>query len=108
MKAIFISILLLGLTEFAFGDYENTWNFYYEQPCCGNTNGQHHLRHHKGNGKLTNFHKKEIIFILTPHTLQTMLENLRAANFIIGHFIWTRNRMRYMLEQCKLFDSQRT
>lgn len=29
-------------------DYENTWNFYYEQPCCGNTNGQHHLRHHRG------------------------------------------------------------
>lgn len=29
-------------------DYENTWNFYYEQPCCGgNNNGQHHLRHHR-------------------------------------------------------------
>ncbi|XP_055528942.1 semaphorin-2A isoform X1 [Wyeomyia smithii] len=29
-------------------DYENTWNFYYEQPCCGgNSNGQHHLRHHR-------------------------------------------------------------
>lgn len=50
MKAIIVSILLLGLTELAFGDYENTWNFYYEQPCCGNTNGQHHLRHHKGSG----------------------------------------------------------
>ncbi|KAJ6642294.1 Semaphorin-2A, partial [Pseudolycoriella hygida] len=41
------SFLLLGLGDYAFGDYENTWNFYYEQPCCGNTNGQHHLRHHK-------------------------------------------------------------
>ncbi|XP_058066278.1 semaphorin-2A-like [Anopheles bellator] len=38
------------------GDYENTWNFYYEQPCCGSgqsssngigLNGQHHLRHHR-------------------------------------------------------------
>uniref|UniRef100_A0A336MJD2 CSON000679 protein n=1 Tax=Culicoides sonorensis TaxID=179676 RepID=A0A336MJD2_CULSO len=34
-------------------DYENTWNFYYEQPCCGtggtSNSGPHHLRHHRDN-----------------------------------------------------------
>lgn len=48
---------LLNMQNFAFllliinivnCEYENTWNFYYEQQCCGNSNG-HHLRHHKGN-----------------------------------------------------------
>lgn len=31
-------------------DYENTWNFYYEQPCCGSSTGynSHHVRHHRG------------------------------------------------------------
>lgn len=41
-------ILVLFLTiDVGFSEYENTWNFYYEQPCCSNSNG-HHLRHHKG------------------------------------------------------------
>lgn len=41
--------VMLISVDYILCDYENTWNFYYEQPCCGNTNGQHHLRHHKGN-----------------------------------------------------------
>ncbi|XP_065078888.1 semaphorin-2A isoform X1 [Ochlerotatus camptorhynchus] len=41
-------LLMLLLLDGARCDYENTWNFYYEQPCCGsNGNGQHHLRHHR-------------------------------------------------------------
>ncbi|KFB51405.1 hypothetical protein ZHAS_00019881 [Anopheles sinensis] len=52
-----MAILLMGLLQLhgCSGDYENTWNFYYEQPCCGSGqsnggvgfNGQHHIRHHK-------------------------------------------------------------
>lgn len=31
------------------GDYENTWNLYYEQPCCGGSSSGHHIRHqHRG------------------------------------------------------------
>lgn len=47
-KLIPCLMVLLLLVDTAQSDYENTWNFYYEQPCCGNTNGQHHLRHHRG------------------------------------------------------------
>ncbi|XP_063698787.1 semaphorin-2A isoform X2 [Culicoides brevitarsis] len=35
-------------------DYENTWNFYYEQPCCSTyslSGGSHHLRHHRDHVK---------------------------------------------------------
>lgn len=42
----FIIVLLLKV-DIGICEYENTWNFYYEQPCCSNSNG-HHLRHHKG------------------------------------------------------------
>ena len=45
---LFMCVFLCGTVDYAVSDYENTWNFYYEQPCCGNTNGQHHLRHHRG------------------------------------------------------------
>uniref|UniRef100_A0A182I4L6 Uncharacterized protein n=1 Tax=Anopheles arabiensis TaxID=7173 RepID=A0A182I4L6_ANOAR len=39
--------LVLPLPGAVLGDYENTWNSYYEQPCCGGTtNGPFHLRHH--------------------------------------------------------------
>uniref|UniRef100_A0A182TTT2 Uncharacterized protein n=1 Tax=Anopheles melas TaxID=34690 RepID=A0A182TTT2_9DIPT len=52
-----VAFVLLQLLRPGAGDYENTWNFYYEQPCCGSgqsnvggisINGQHHLRHHRG------------------------------------------------------------
>lgn len=38
-------------------DYENTWNFYYEQPCCGNPTGfsAHHVRHHRGEFVLVSY-----------------------------------------------------
>lgn len=42
---IILVLLLIKLSSSA--GYENTWNFYYEQPCCSNSNS-HHLRHHKG------------------------------------------------------------
>lgn len=45
-----IILFILLLDKSVLGDYENTWNSYYEQPCCGSpANQQHHLRHHKGN-----------------------------------------------------------
>lgn len=43
----YIILALVLIADFGLCEYENTWNFYYEQPCCGNTNG-HHLRHHRG------------------------------------------------------------
>ncbi|KFB51399.1 hypothetical protein ZHAS_00019874 [Anopheles sinensis] len=44
-----VCLLLLFLPADVRGDYENTWNSYYEQPCCGGTaNGPFHLRHHGG------------------------------------------------------------
>lgn len=49
---LWISVFsVLALLDYSVrADYENTWNSYFEQPCCGNNNGQqHHLRHHKGN-----------------------------------------------------------
>uniref|UniRef100_A0A182K7W7 Uncharacterized protein n=1 Tax=Anopheles christyi TaxID=43041 RepID=A0A182K7W7_9DIPT len=42
-----VVLMLLPLPGAVLGDYENTWNSYYEQPCCGGTtNGPFHLRHH--------------------------------------------------------------
>lgn len=41
-------VLFLLVIDNVLCDYENTWNFYYEQPCCGSPSGQHHLRHHRG------------------------------------------------------------
>lgn len=49
-----LSALLLVLVaqtvhvEYARADYENTWNLYYEPPCCTGSSAAHHLRHHKG------------------------------------------------------------
>lgn len=43
--------LFCTIIDTATCDYENTWNFYYEQPCCGSgssNSGPHHLRHHRG------------------------------------------------------------
>lgn len=35
--------------RFSPSDYENSWNFYREQPCCGSyAKTKHHFRHHKG------------------------------------------------------------
>ncbi|CAO1348813.1 unnamed protein product [Diamesa serratosioi] len=49
LLSVSVLLCLLLLDKIVVGDYENTWNTYFEQPCCnGNTNGQqHHLRHHK-------------------------------------------------------------
>lgn len=45
---VLVLVLVLSLVDLAVSDYENTWNLYYEQPCCANING-HHIRHHRGN-----------------------------------------------------------
>lgn len=47
LHCVHIILVLFLLIDVGLSEYENTWNFYYEQPCCGNSNG-HHLRHHKG------------------------------------------------------------
>lgn len=50
MLVVFIGLFFV-LIDSAACDYENTWNFYYEQPCCGSSSsssGPHHLRHHRG------------------------------------------------------------
>lgn len=47
---IFTSIIIDTIVS----EYENTWNFYYEQPCCNLLIGQHHVRHHRGNYYLYN------------------------------------------------------
>ncbi|EAT42480.1 AAEL005996-PA [Aedes aegypti] len=48
LGSVSVLLLLLLLLTGVRSDYENTWNFYYEQPCCGgSSNGQHHLRHHR-------------------------------------------------------------
>lgn len=47
LQLIYTIIVLLLIIDSSVCEYENTWNFYYEQPCCGNSNG-HHLRHHRG------------------------------------------------------------
>lgn len=48
VKLALIIVSICMLINIANCEYENTWNFYYEQPCCGNVNG-HHIRHHRGN-----------------------------------------------------------
>lgn len=53
------TIALCTVLHCANAEYENTWNFYYEQPCCANANG-HHIRHHRGK-----FYK----YILLHHAL---------------------------------------
>lgn len=50
-----LSLLLLltcGAQQIA-GDYENTWNFYYEQPCCSGNDMSSHARHKRGNTNAT-------------------------------------------------------
>lgn len=54
MKMLYAVILLFILFDLSVCEYENTWNFYYEQPCCGNQNG-HHIRHHRGKIVITFF-----------------------------------------------------
>lgn len=43
-------LVLFFIFDSVWCDYENTWNFYYEQPCCGSSTGynSHHVRHHRG------------------------------------------------------------
>lgn len=58
MLAVLSLFLIVACwTPGAFSEYENTWNFYYEQPCCGsspahemgnNINGQVPHRFHRG------------------------------------------------------------
>lgn len=58
MAALSLFLVLACMTPGAFSEYENTWNFYYEQPCCGTTpphnvasnsiNGQVPHRFHRG------------------------------------------------------------
>lgn len=45
-----VVLSLCLMLDTALCDYENTWNFYYEQPCCSNPTGfsSHHVRHHRG------------------------------------------------------------
>lgn len=42
------SVLFLWIyfSSGVFAAYENTWNLYYEQPCCGSSG--HGYKHHKG------------------------------------------------------------
>ncbi|TMW46100.1 hypothetical protein DOY81_008819 [Sarcophaga bullata] len=47
MVALQVLLLLLNFVDYAYSDYENTWNLYYEQPCCMGGISQHHIRHHK-------------------------------------------------------------
>lgn len=47
LQTIHIVLVLFLIIDIGICEYENTWNFYYEQPCCSNSNS-HHLRHHKG------------------------------------------------------------
>uniref|UniRef100_A0A1B0CZW5 Uncharacterized protein n=1 Tax=Phlebotomus papatasi TaxID=29031 RepID=A0A1B0CZW5_PHLPP len=72
-KLIPCLMVLLLLVDTAQSDYENTWNFYYEQPCCGNTNGQHHLRHHR-----------EFLIDLTTR----FLRNLKRQRLYNLEFLW--------------------
>lgn len=48
MLLIQVLVVLLQFVDYAQSDYENTWNLYYEQPCCMGSQGGHHLKHHKG------------------------------------------------------------
>lgn len=58
LPALSLFLILACMTPGAFSEYENTWNFYYEQPCCGSTpshetpsnsiNGQVPHRFHRG------------------------------------------------------------
>lgn len=47
LPSVSVLFFLLLLDTIVLADYENTWNSYFEQPCC-NTNGPHRFRHHKG------------------------------------------------------------
>lgn len=63
LPALSLFLILACMTPGAFSEYENTWNFYYEQPCCGSTpshetptsnsiNGQVPHRFHRGSYSL--------------------------------------------------------
>lgn len=46
--SVLVFVLVTIIVDTAVSDYENTWNLYYEQPCCGGSTAGHHLRHHRG------------------------------------------------------------
>lgn len=47
LQSVSVLFFLLLLDTIVLADYENTWNSYFEQPCC-NSIGPHYYRHHKG------------------------------------------------------------
>lgn len=49
VSTVALVLIILSLVDLAVSDYENTWNLYYEQPCCGGSSNGHHIRHHRGN-----------------------------------------------------------
>lgn len=61
MLAISLFLILAYMTPGAFSEYENTWNFYYEQPCCGGSSSSSHNAAASGssiNGQVPHrFHK---------------------------------------------------
>lgn len=46
LQSVSVLFLLLLLDTIVLADYENTWNSYFEQPCCNSI--EPHYRHHKG------------------------------------------------------------
>lgn len=50
----YLWLLIIYNVDYARADYENTWNLYYEPPCCTGAAAAvgHHLRHHKGKSAL--------------------------------------------------------
>lgn len=47
---LLLLLFIIYNVDYARADYENTWNLYYEPPCCTGAAAAvgHHLRHHKG------------------------------------------------------------
>lgn len=58
LAALSLFLILACLTPGAFSEYENTWNFYYEQPCCGSDSSSSHEPPQSINGQVPHrFHR---------------------------------------------------
>lgn len=102
LKWTLATLVLCAAVHLASAEYENTWNFYYEQPCCGNTNG-HHIRHHRGNLNVFFVMNIEIClgkpspthFYRNYYRVDYRLSSDRTDVFVVDHFIFTNTLHQY-------------
>lgn len=66
-------LMFVQRINYVYGEFENSWTFYFEQPCC--SNGGHHFRHHRG--------KQSIIYFQLYYKSYRLLPKLTSASKLL-------------------------